>query len=257
MDPAAGQTASYPSPLPLSLRRVRTDDFARIYGLSTIVPPALAQAVANGTASAALDAAEQGTQHFHEVLASAHARGYSAAVNAVSSVLIATDVRGRHAVLVAEPAVEAFRQPGTFSGHLQLERLTLVFAAQITSITAPESSELGTALLHAAADLYSRAGFAILYGTAAAPAGSLPPAPFRATGAGRALCLDPAFLKNSIGLATVVPAPGTLIYYADLQGQAGADWEYPLNPDENRPFTERADEPDLHIHRAPGVAFGG
>ncbi len=268
MVPVPGPSAPFPSPLSVRIRKASPDDFARIHGLSALVPPALAQAIANGTASAALDAAEQGTQCFHEVLATAHARGYTAAVNAVSSVLIATDLKGRQAVLVAQPAVEPFSEPGSFSGPLQLERLTLVFAAEITAITAPESSELGAALLHAAADTYSRAGFAILYGTAAAPARSIAPAPFRTTGAGKALCLDPAFLKHSIGLATVAPPAGTLIYYADLQGQAEAeaDWEYPIGPGEDRPSTElpstelpsreRSEAPDLRLHWTPGLAFG-
>jgi hypothetical protein len=177
-------------------------------------------------------------------------------MNAVSSALVATDAEGRHGILVAEPAVKAFRQPGTFSGHSQLEILTLVFAAEITTITVPAPSMMGAALLHAAADLYSRAGFAILYGTAPAHAEPFAPMPFRTTGAGMALCLDPAFLRQCVGLATISPDPGTAIYYADLQGQAQADWEYPMAALERERPTEHSERPGVRTRRTPGLAFG-
>lgn len=269
MVPAEGPNASDLTLTP-RIRRAQPSDFSpssEDADLIALVPPALAEAVCNGTASTALDAAEAGTYRFHKALAAAHTRGFTAAMNSVSTVLVATDDDGESALLIAEPAVRAFGRSETFSGLAQLERLTLVFAAEITTITAHGLSPAGSALLHTADDLYSQAGYALLYGTSSAEEAPYGPKPFRTAGPGSALCLDQAFLGRSIGLAVVAPEPGTLIYYADLQGQAQADWEYPVAADDGLSpafgvtgavtgGATNGKGPGAHTRRAPGPAFG-
>lgn len=234
--------ATVPSPTPIRelcpvhIRPALPEDAERHPELLGPLPPQLAWALDEGGLSTSLEAAAEGRQKFHESLAAAHARGYNAALSSVSAALIAVAEDDEPlGSLVATPAVRAFRQPYTFNGHSQLERLSLVFAAEIVAMTVPASSRTGAALLHSAADLYSRAGYGVLFGTVWADVEAPLPAPFSTVGAGKALCLDPAFLGHAVGLALVRPEPNTRIYYACLQEEPQTGWEYELTGDEPLP----------------------
>ncbi|MCH6470146.1 hypothetical protein [Sinomonas terrae] len=212
---------------PVRIRRAVPDDAERYPQVLGPLPPQLAWALDEGGLSTSLDAAAAGPQRFHETLAAAHAKGYNAALSSVSAALIALAPDGEPlGSLVATPAVRAFRQPYTFHGHTQLERLSLIFAAEVLRMTVPESSRTGAALLHSAADLYSRAGYGVLFGAVSSDVEAPLPAPFSTIAAGKVLCLDPAFLGHSVGLALVHPDPDTRIYYTSLQEEPQTGWEY-------------------------------
>ena len=212
---------------PVRIRRAVPQDAERYPELLGPLPPQLAWALGKGGLSTSLEAAARGRQRFHETLAAAHTRGYNAALSSVSTALIALAHDDEPlGSLVATPAVRAFRQPHTFRGHTQLERLSLIFAAEVLAMTVPESSRTGAALLHSAADLYSRAGYGVLFGAVSSDVEAPLPAPFSTIAAGKALCLDPAFLGHSVGLALVRPEPDTRIYYTSLQEEPQTGWEY-------------------------------
>ncbi|WP_334170937.1 hypothetical protein [Sinomonas sp.] len=221
---------------PIRIRPALPQDAERHPELLGPLPPQLAWALGEGGLSTSLEAATEGRQKFHEALAAAHARGYNTALSSVSAALVAVTADDEPlGSLIVTPAVRAFRQPDTFTGHSQLERLSLIFAAEILTMTVPESSRTGAALLHSAADLYSRAGYGILFGAVRADVEAPLPAPFSTVGAGKALCLDPAFLGHAVGLALVRPEPNTRIYYSSLQEEPQTGWEYELTGNEPVP----------------------
>ncbi|WP_138444200.1 hypothetical protein [Sinomonas susongensis] len=221
---------------PVRVRPAVPQDADRHPELLGRLPPQLSWALKEGGLATSLGAAAEGRQKFHEALAAAHARGYNTALSSVSTALVAVTHDGEAlASLVVTPAVRAFRQPSTFDGHSQLERLSLIFAAEVLAMTVPVSSRTGAALLHSAADLYSRAGYGVLFGSVAADVEAPLPAPFSTVAAGKALCLDQAFLGHSVGLALVRPEPNTRIYYTGLQEEPQAGWEYELPENEPAP----------------------